>query len=625
MEPLSPNPKLPTLVDLRQVLREAPPGFRWLRPLAGPLQRFLALDWLNQTYHRTLTTAAGENFFEKGLEATEVGMKVTAEDLSRIPAKGPLLVVSNHPHGAIDGLILGALFAQRRPDMRLLGNHFLNQMEPIQEWNIPVDPFGGEGAARRNVAPLKKCLRWLREGGVLVTFPAGAVSHLHLRRARVCDSEWSPNIAALVRHTACPVLPVFICGRNRTFFQIAGMLHPLLRTAQLARETRALRGRAIEVRIGKPIPPGRLEEFKDDQQLIDFLRLKSYVLRERKPDRPSRLQIAFPSLAPLMRRKPELSGTPLAPAESPAALEQEVQSLPACQCLVDQGEYQVFCARAAQIPLILQELGRLREETFRAVGEGTGRSLDLDGFDQSYQHLFLWHREKRAIAGAYRLGPLDEILALSGRSGLYTTTLFRFRPGFLEKLPPAVELGRSFIALPYQRKHSSLALIWRGIGEFIVRNPRYRLLFGPVSISSEYRSLSRNLIVQYLRRNSLNQEFAPLVKARRPPRSGDLASLEKRALHTTVQDIEDISALVSEIETDQKGVPVLLRQYLKLNATFLSFNVDPEFADVIDGLVMVDLLKTDPRILRRYMTGDGLDRFYAAHGVAPAGGNKEGP
>jgi hypothetical protein len=300
-----------------------------------------------------------------------------------------------------------------------------------------------------------------------------------------------------------------------------------------------------------------------------------------------------------------------------------VEALPRDQRLVDHKEFTVQIARAAQIPHLLREIGRLRELTFREVGEGTGRALDLDPFDKDYLHLFMWNREESEVVGAYRLGLTDRILARSGRGGLYTHTLFKFKPGFFRRIDPAVELGRSFISARYQKKYQSLSLIWRGIGEFIVRNPRYRVLFGPVSISREYTALSKDLMVRFLKKRKFNRRYADYVVARKPFHFSRLADLDGQVLESSLQDIDDVSALISEIESDNKGVPVLLRQYLKLNGKLLSFNVDPQFSQVVDGLIMVDLELTDPKLLKRFMGKEGsktfLDRGASSGTIRSAG------
>lgn len=304
---------------------------------------------------------------------------------------------------------------------------------------------------------------------------------------------------------------------------------------------------------------------------------------------------------------------PIVPPVPQALLKAEVEALPAEQRLVASGQFLVQYARAAQIPWCLQEIGRLREMTFRAAGEGTGKSSDIDLFDAYYQHLFVWDAEAGAIVGAYRMGRVDEILERYGRRGLYTQSLFKYGSRLLENIHPAIELGRSFVRAEYQRSFSPLMLLWRGIGRFILRSPRYAVLFGPVSISNDYAPLSRRLIVDYLSMNNVRADLARHVKPRRPFR-GARSEIWDQVEIANLKDIEDLSRLVASIERDSKGVPILLRQYLKLGGRLLGFNADDRFSDALDGLIMVDLRASDPRVLARYMGEEGAAAFLACHG-----------
>lgn len=598
----------PKLIDFNLLLKKP-----WQRAafsrIGGALERFLGIDTLNKAYDRTIHRSEGRNFFEKALREINVQYLISEEDRARIPTSGPLVVVANHPLGALEGIVLGALLLSVRQDVKLLVNYLLNHMQAMRPWNIAVDPFGGLDATRSNIGPIKECLKWLKGGGVIATFPSGTVSHYHISKGTVTDPVWNANIAALARHSKATVLPVYFPGRNGLLFQIAGFLHPRLRTILLPREFSKRLGTDLHVRVGRPIPPSKLKEFVDDKEAIDYLRLKTYILKDREDGNSNKPPLRLPE--PPKGAVPT-HHEPLIPPVSKELLAAEIAALSPHMLVATHNEYKVYVATAEEIPHCLREIGRLREQTFREVGEGTGKPLDLDDFDDYYLHLFMWNNQAKDIVGAYRLGCTDTILQKYGKKGLYTSTLFRYRFGLLERLNPAIELGRSFIQSAYQKKHVGLSLLWRGIAEFIVRNPRYKLLFGPVSISNEYLPLSKNLMVQFLKRNSMHRKYRWFVRAKRPPRALSLSGLDRKALKDVVKDIEDVSALISEIETDHKGVPVLLRQYLKLNATMLSFNVDEDFANCIDGLVLVDLLSTDPKTLKRFM-GEGIEQFYAFH------------
>ena len=296
-----------------------------------------------------------------------------------------------------------------------------------------------------------------------------------------------------------------------------------------------------------------------------------------------------------------------------AALRAEVDALPASQKLVAGAQLCVYCARASQIPAVLREIGRLRELTFRAVGEGTGRCLDLDQFDAHFLHLFLWDARAAAIVGAYRVGLVDEILERYGRRGLYTHSLFRYRTRMLDRLNPGMELGRSFVRPEYQRSFAPLLLLWRGIGRFVERAPKYAVLFGAVSISSRYAAASRRLMVAYLSTRNAEPFLAAEVTPRNPYR--DAMGLPENPTPEVdgLCNIEDLSRRVASMEDDHKGVPVLLRQYLRLGGRLLGFNVDRNFGDALDGLLLVDLRNTEPAVLARYMGEAGSAAFRAYH------------
>ena len=303
---------------------------------------------------------------------------------------------------------------------------------------------------------------------------------------------------------------------------------------------------------------------------------------------------------------------------APEKMEREIAALPESCKMLSGEKISVYCAEAWQIKWTLVEIGRLREKTFREVGEGTGKSFDNDEFDQYYLHMFMWDSENRRIAGAYRIGRTDKIINSIGVQGLYASTLFKIRPELIERIAPALEMGRSFIVSEYQKKRSTLAILWRGIGEYLYRHPQYRTLYGPVSISTEYNSISKDLIVQFLSEKKTSEELAKFVKAKKPPKL-KLKNVDRQTLMSCASDIEHISALVSEIEFDNKGIPTLLKHYLKLDGELLAFNVDPEFGSCIDGLIMVDMLKTDPKLLKSYMGARQTIEYRKFHGLKTEG------
>ncbi|MBL9133161.1 MAG: lysophospholipid acyltransferase family protein [Verrucomicrobiaceae bacterium] len=519
------------------------------------------------------------------------------------PKTGPLIIIANHPFGIVDPVMLSRWAAQFRPDLKIMTNSVMGAMKELEEHIIAVNPFGGEDAAKKNLTPMKEAIRLLRAGGTLIIFPAGEVASYKPGRG-VEEPAWTSHLGSLVRRTQATVLPVYFPGSNSALFHTAGLIHPRLRTGLLLREFNKREGTTISMRVGHAIPFSRLKKFEDDESLTRYLRIHTFVLHQR-------------GKVPKVQIDSITGGTaPVPGADLQTRIVCEVDQLRARGGkLVGQGNLSVYQAHSHEIPCLLKEIGRLREVTFREVGEGTGEALDLDKFDRYYEHLVLWDEDKEQIAGAYRLGRADFILREYGPKGLYTSTLFRFEKPFLSHLQNAVEMGRSFIVKAYQRNLASLPLLWKGIANWIARNPQYTKLFGPVSISRDYNSLSRKIMVAFLQDNKLHPQLASFVKARNPFRYMRSRRLMREFISANLQNVDDCSALVSSVETDGKGIPVLLKHYLKLNATILSFNVDKDFSDVLDGLIMVDFTEIDARTLSKYMGEEKCRAYLAQHGI----------
>ena len=538
------------------------------------LSRFLGFAEADRAYEALRRGDSERPLQERLLQFMEVTYRVTQTDLSHVPRKGPVVIVANHPFGILEAAVLLTAIRQIRPDVRVLANDLLRSIPELQELLIPVDVL--HESPRANVGALRHATRFLRAGGVLIVFPAGAVSHFQWHDLASADPPWHPAVARLIALSGNPVVvPVYVPGSNSFVFHAAGLIHPRLRTALLARELFNKKRTLVELRIGRAIAPEKLVQLPTNEARMEYLRWRTYLLANRN---------AFQPNTRALKGRGKRDVEPVIRAIPAAAMAREVDQLAA----VDRsGDLEVYLASAAKIPNVLCEIGRLREITFRQAGEGTGRSIDLDEFDAHYLHLFVWNAAKQEVVGAYRLQ------ATSAPSALYTRTLFQFDQRFLTTMGPAIELGRSFIRPEYQKGFAPLLLLWKGIGKFVAANPCAKTLFGPVSISNQYQSISRDLMIGFLEKSTSIAEWAGLVRPRNAPDRG----------HASVpcSDVEELSDIIGDIEPGQPGIPVLLRQYLKLGGKLLGFNVDPEFSDVLDGLIVVDLTKTEPKLLERYL------------------------
>ncbi|WP_235619578.1 lysophospholipid acyltransferase family protein [Paucidesulfovibrio longus] len=567
-----------------------------------PLARLLCFKKMNSIYSETCGGMKdGDDFVDVVLDRLNVHVNINEEYLRNIPAKGPVFVVANHPFGIIDGLILIKAMRTVRPDSLIMANSMLGMIPEMLPYLIEVDPFGTSDSVKRNINGLKTAMRWLKQGHMIGTFPAGEVASLRLRKRMVRDPQWSTTVAGIIRKTGAQVVPMFFKGRHGPLFQALGLVHPRLRTVMLPRVNLKQVNQTVDVTVGKPITAAKMASFASDEEAINYLRFRTHVLRrfdKKKEKERADLSVSTPIARPWPREE----------------LLREIESLPEDRILVSSGPFVVFESGVAQRPGLLHEIGRLREETFRPVGEGTGRELDTDRFDMTYRHLVLWDSENQRLAGAYRFGKTDELLARQGIKGLYSSTLFKLRPELFEQMGPAMEMGRSFICSEYQRSYQPLLMLWKGIAEYVCRNPRYKTLFGCVSVSSDYTQVSRELMVRFLERHCSAPELANYAVPKRPPKIKYMKRLDISLPETAFNDIEDIGVVVGDIETD-KSIPVLLKQYLKLGGKILAFNIDPDFNDCMDGLILVDLRKTEPRMLNRFMGADKAAAFLEYHKV----------
>jgi putative hemolysin len=606
-------PKLPIAGDEDWSVLTEPPLLRGLPGFAG---KFIPMQQARELYQRVRAAPPGFRL-EALLAEMKINFEVQLSDLDRIPVKGPLVAVANHPFGVLDGAALAVLLSRARPDVKILTNSMLESIPELHEHCIFVDPFRHSSSSYKsvdkNVKPLKQAMEWLRQGGALAVFPAGEVSHWNVREAQVTDPSWSDVAARLVRKTGASALPVYFCGHNSARFQLLGLINPRLRTLFLLQEFLQQREKNVRIRIGKAIPSQLIANLEDDEEATEYLRLRTYLLshRGKKPfSIPTRMRAALP------RKHQER----IAEEVPSRFVVNDIAALPAERLLIENAEFAVYAARASELPHAIDELGRLREITFRAAGEGTGRSADLDQFDAYYWHLLLWNKEKQELAGAYRAGETDAIIRAHGIKGLYTNTVFRYDEQLFLKIGSALELGRSFVRPEYQRQYAPLLLLWKGIARFVAAHPETPVLFGAVSISNEYSSLSREMIVRYFEQRRVKdedgREFADLIQARTPFRAPRLRRWDCGALCSLLRDLEELAEPISDLEEDGKGLPILLKQYAKVGGRLVGFNLDRKFSDVVDGLVIVDLRQTDPSVLERYMGKDGYGSFRRFHGLS---------
>ena len=562
-------------------------------------ERLLGVNKL-RALERAARTSGQPTIFHGLLAEAHRTLDVTGSMAESMPAQGPVVVVANHAFGLWDPCAMCALVAEHRKDMRIMANERLLEVDSFKPWLIGVDVMGTANARTTNMRALLEAMHWLAEGHVLCLFPAGQVSHRTRERPVSVDPPWSPNVGRMMMKHKATVVPMWFEGENSRWFHRLGMVHPILRTAQIPREAVRQFGQPLRVSIGRPIPHDRIERFGDAQSVTDYLRVRCEMLGRDLRQRTVKAPSPGPQ-EPLIER----------PLHGPDALEEELRALPGTELYHSEGPYDIYCARASMIPRVLHEIGRLREVTFRAVGEGSGRAIDLDQYDGQYRHLFIWQREKRELVGAYRLGVARELMAHSGIKGLYLSNHFEFAPEILPRLEDSLEMGRAWVRGEYQRQPLPLFLLWKGIALFIARHPRIGSLFGTVSVSDDFQLASKHVIVAFLHATRRADELAELVQAKDPPTDFGADHGDPDSWRQSLGQVAELEHLVKEVEDGRRTVPVLIRQYLKMEARVLAFNVDRDFGNVVDVLMWMDVPAIPERMMRIYMGQKAMDEYLA--------------
>jgi putative hemolysin len=556
--------------------------------LASILMEVMKLNDINKVFAQN-QQFEGLQFVDKILETIGVSIDFDEDDLKNIPKSGAFIAIANHPYGGVEGLALVKLLCSVRPEAKVMVNFILKKIPNLSEFFVAVNPFENIQHSS-SITGIKATLELLQQGTPMGIFPAGEVSTFNIEKQEITDKLWHPVVGKIVSKAKVPVVPIYFHGNNGILFNILSFIHPTLRTAKLPSEFLNKQGLKIKVRIGKPIKVEDVNYGKDTNKLLDFLRARTYALgtsleQERKLFNPRELF--------KIRKKPEQ----VVAETDRNVLANEVKTL-ADYKVWDEKNYEVYIVPCTTIPHILREIGRLREITFREVGEGTNKSIDLDNYDIYYNHLFIWDKVAETIVGAYRIGKGDEILESMGKKGFYISELFKISKSFYPILSEGIELGRSWVRKEYQAKPLPLFLLWKGILKYLMMNPQYRYMFGPVSISNSFSKFSKSLIVDFITKNHFNQELAELVKPRNKFKA-DIKPIDTDLLVDSSESLKDLDSLITDIEVRHIKIPVLLRQYMTLNAKIIGFNIDPKFSDCLDGFLLVDTHKIPAEMLEK--------------------------
>ena len=542
------------------------------------LMKVLKISTLNDIYNRN-KHLADLPFLNGILDEFEIKFEIPEEDLKRIPKEGPYITVSNHPLGGIDGILLLKLMLEREPKFKIIANFLLHRIEPMKPYIMPVNPFENHKDAKSSVVGIKETLRHLSDGKPLGMFPAGEVSTYRDGKL-VVDKPWEEGAIKVIRKAQVPVVPIYFHAKNSRLFYFLSKINDTFRTAKLPSELLTQKNRVIKVRIGKPISVAEQNEYETIDAYSEFLRRKTYMLANAF-EKGNKL-LTPPSLK-IPRSPKEIAK----PANHDKILEEIAMVKQGDYRLLQSKNYHVYLITADKIPNILHEIGRLREITFRAVGEGTNESLDLDQYDKYYHHMFLWDDEAQVIAGAYRMGLGSQIYAKYGIDGFYLHELFRFEPELYDFMSKSIEMGRAFIINEYQQKPMPLFLLWKGIVHTTLRYPEHKYLIGGVSISNQFSDFSKSLMIEFMKSHYYDPYIAQYIHPKKEYKVKLKDADKDFVFNETEADLNKFDKIIDEVEPGNLRLPVLIKKYIKQNARVVAFNVDPLFNNAVDGLMYI--------------------------------------
>lgn len=555
-------------------------------PIVSAVMRLAKINKVNDLYDK-IKDLEGQEFFDKLLEELNVKYLAFQEDLAKIPKTGPFILVSNHPLGALDGVIMCKILTEIRPDFKVMGNFLLTKIKPMEPYVISVNPFEKRKEAYSSMSGMREALKHLSEGGCLGIFPAGEVSNKNNEYNEILDKEWQEPALKLIKKAQVPVVPMYFHAKNSKLFYNVSKIHPDLQTLLLPSEMVNKREKPIKIRIGRPVTPKILNEYETPKELGEFLRKKVYMMKSYFEDRKS--------VAEFLKVK----NLNISPKEE-VVVQNIIDETPLAEILADRenlrkkegkmlfsnGDYEVYFTKFDEIPAMMREIGRQRELTFRAVGEGTNLPFDLDEYDKHYHHLILWDNVAQKIAGAYRMALGSEVMKNYGINGFYTNSLFDFDQELQPFFKKVIEMGRAYISIEYQQKPLPLFLLWRGIVHVCLRNPEHKFLMGGVSISNRFSDFSKSLMIEFMR----SHYFDPVVAQYVHPKNDYKVYLSDRDKSLFFEGLDDdlnkFDKLIDDFEPEMR-LPVLIKKYIKQNAKVVAFNVDPNFNDAIDGLMYI--------------------------------------
>lgn len=569
------------MLNIENTIQEKFPSFEgtssWIKkPTLGLLRKITHEEEINQFLHEN-QDLKDFSFIEQVLDYFNFSYSITHRDRNNIPATGRVVIVANHPLGALDGLALLKLVGEIRRDVKIIVNDILMNFNAVENLLLPVDNL----SKSTRKSSITNIINSLNNDEAVIVFPAGEVSRIRPNGVR--DGKWTSGFLSFAKKTNSPILPMHVSARNSSLFYGSSMVYKPLAGMLLAHEIFNKASKTISIRVGQLIPNQQIEQLPlVKKEKAKLLRRHLYRMAKGKPP----LFITEQTVSHPQERRD---------------IKKELQQAELLGETTDGKKIYLFDYQPESA--VLHEIGRLREVTFRQVGEGTGKKCDLDRYDRDYRHLILWDEQELEIAGAYRLAEVKSIMKQEDSRGIYSNELFNYD---VDKMAPyfeqGIELGRSFVSPKYWGKRS-LDYLWYGIGAYLKRYPDIRYMFGPVSLSHSYPDLAKAIIVSFYQHYFQDNE--QLATARVPYKMDQNSAEVIKNVVTGLDYKADFKRMREQLTHMNVTIPTLYKQYADLcdqgGVRFIDFNIDADFGHCIDGLVMVDLHYLKAAKRKRYL------------------------
>ncbi len=568
-------------IDLNEIIKKYNPSFfnkplLLRRAIIFFLEKALHISEINELLFR-LGDKDGIPLIDEVFEHFNFSFKISNKDMKKIPSEGRIICVANHPIGSLDGLALLKVISEIRKDVKIVANDILMQFENLNHHFLPIN-IESIKTQKENIAAIGKALE--NEEAVII-FPAGEVSRIKL--FKIVDRQWSKSPIYFAKKYNSSILPIFVNARNSLFFYFISALNKKISRFFLSHEMFNKKNKVIELKIGDPIPTKPfVSKIMSEKSLVKLLRKHVYLIGRNKSGIFSiEKNILHPVDAKLVRK--ELNSSLVIGTTS--------------------DEKKIILTDYKTSPNVIMEIARLREVTFRKVGEGTGNSHDIDKYDKYYQHLVVWDEAELEIVGAYRIGEGSDIIDNYGPEGFYTSSLFKFSDELTDGyLKHSIELGRSFIQKKYWNTNA-LNYLWQGIGAYIANSPHVKFLFGAVSISNSYPDEAKQMILYFFRK--WFSSGSVLASAKNPFKIPALNLVDYENQFKGKDYKQDYKTLKLMLKSFGFSVPILYKHYSELctedGVKFLDFCVDESFANCIDGLILVDVGKIKDEKRERFI------------------------